>query len=45
MAVIMNGIRANFEQRYRLYLRDSNKSPIVCDSAKTLTPIDHGCET
>jgi hypothetical protein len=45
MAVIMNGIRANFEQRCRLDLRDSNKSPIVCDSAKALEPIDHGCET
>ena len=45
MAVIMNDIRANFEQRCRLYLRDSNKSPVVCDSARNLEPIAHGCET
>lgn len=45
MAVIMNDIHANFEQRCRLYLRDSKKAPIVCDSARTLETIAHGCET
>lgn len=45
MAVIMNGIHANFEQRWRLYLRNSKKPHIVCDPARTLETIAHGCET
>jgi hypothetical protein len=40
MAVIKNDIRANFEQRCRLDLRDSNKSSIVCDSARNLGSSD-----